>query len=92
MECAGGRVGPWLGDKRPYLFSGLLSETLGEPAALSHSPQIWCGGWVRFLEGSRGDLHAWAMQEQEGGNHSNWRIREEPTFRGHIVDGRREGL
>lgn len=40
MECAGGRVGPWLGDKRPYLLSDLLSGTLGEPAALSHSPQI----------------------------------------------------
>lgn len=42
---------------------------------------------MRFLEESRGDLHAWAMQEQEGGNHSNWRSREEPTFRGHIEDG-----
>lgn len=23
VECAGGRVGPWLGDRRPYLLSDL---------------------------------------------------------------------
>lgn len=41
MECAGGRVGPWLGDRRPYqLFDLSLKGTLGEPTALSLSPQI----------------------------------------------------
>lgn len=81
MECAGGRERLWLGDKRPYLFpTCYLSGTLGSPSqilSLYIYLQTGRGGWARSLEGSREGLRAWAGQEQERENHSNWRIREE---------------